>query len=544
MTASYTPINNPEIQFMTNNGMQSLAGGQLFVYLAGTTTKTTTWKDAFGVTANSNPIILDSNGRCTLFALVGTSFKLVLTSATDTDPPTSPFWTVDNIATPDNTSLAPFVSVVGGILNIQSVQLNDTNNVGVLAIVPTGLKLVSDLPILDSSGNEYLAFNKAPNAVNEFTIQNSATGNAPVLAVTGSDSNINLNLLPKGNGSVEVNGINLFSNMSGSVNTIRNPMFTVAQRGLGPTNIGVGSPAYGLDGWIFNASGAASTWARVASTIAHSSGVKFSFVCQITGVTSNTGTVLEQRIYSRTSGKLASQICTFQATITNNSGSALVPVLATFYASALDNWSSPTTDLLPTNLTSIASGTTATVAYTFLASSNAINGYRITLSLPALTTGSAIVNISGVDLRATPSYIVNMIPAQASIPIPEILPFQADYSSNLAFYIASTANGVSPTSGTATGLIGGLLSATATSALFAYSFPIALRNSPSITIYDTAGTANKFSTFSSGTYTPAQALGGSSNIALNVGPTSNQFYIDVAAGTTGCFFNYTASSEL
>jgi len=42
------------------------------------------------------------------------------------------------------------------------------------------------------------------SAVNELTVTNAATGNAPSLAATGGDTNINLNLTPKGTGVVNV----------------------------------------------------------------------------------------------------------------------------------------------------------------------------------------------------------------------------------------------------------------------------------------------------------------------------------------------------
>lgn len=66
----------------------------------------------------------------------------------------------------------------------------------------TGLRLVADQPILDSSGNEYLKFSKTASAVNELTITNAATGNAPILSATGGDTNIDITLTPKGSGKL------------------------------------------------------------------------------------------------------------------------------------------------------------------------------------------------------------------------------------------------------------------------------------------------------------------------------------------------------
>jgi len=74
-----------------------LAGGQVFTYLAGTTSPAITYTSASGATANENPIILDANGQCTIWFTGGVSYKLVLSPATDTNPPTNPFWTADDL---------------------------------------------------------------------------------------------------------------------------------------------------------------------------------------------------------------------------------------------------------------------------------------------------------------------------------------------------------------------------------------------------------------------------------------------------------------
>lgn len=59
------------------------------------------------------------------------------------------------------------------------------------------------IALVDSSGNEYLQFEETASAVNEFSITNAAAGNAPELAATGGDTNINIKLSPKGTGVVK-----------------------------------------------------------------------------------------------------------------------------------------------------------------------------------------------------------------------------------------------------------------------------------------------------------------------------------------------------
>lgn len=57
--------------------------------------------------------------------------------------------------------------------------------------------------IKDANENESLVFQTTASAVNEFEMTNAATGNAPQLAVTGGDSNIDFKLASKGTGVVK-----------------------------------------------------------------------------------------------------------------------------------------------------------------------------------------------------------------------------------------------------------------------------------------------------------------------------------------------------
>ena len=66
---------------------------------------------------------------------------------------------------------------------------------------------------LDVNGNaigngtlELLKFVETGSAVNEFTITNNSTGNNPILSATGDDTNIGINLAPKGTGVVQSGG--------------------------------------------------------------------------------------------------------------------------------------------------------------------------------------------------------------------------------------------------------------------------------------------------------------------------------------------------
>ena len=59
--------------------------------------------------------------------------------------------------------------------------------------------------ILDTNGNELLLLTATGSAVNELTLANAASGNAPSITASG-ETNVSLNLVPKGTGQVQING--------------------------------------------------------------------------------------------------------------------------------------------------------------------------------------------------------------------------------------------------------------------------------------------------------------------------------------------------
>lgn len=75
-----------------------ISAGRLFVYLAGTTTKTTTYSDAAATSPNTNPVVADSAGRIVVFLPSGITYKFVYALAGSDDPPASPYKTVDNVS--------------------------------------------------------------------------------------------------------------------------------------------------------------------------------------------------------------------------------------------------------------------------------------------------------------------------------------------------------------------------------------------------------------------------------------------------------------
>jgi hypothetical protein len=104
----------PKLQFLDNNGVP-LSGGLVYTYAAGTTTPAVTYTDATGNSANSNPVILDSRGECSIW-LGSSSYKFKLTTSTNVE-----IWTVDNISVLTDSANIVFTESGVGAIN-QTVQ--------------------------------------------------------------------------------------------------------------------------------------------------------------------------------------------------------------------------------------------------------------------------------------------------------------------------------------------------------------------------------------------------------------------------------------
>jgi parallel beta-helix repeat protein len=82
----------PKFQFSNATGTP-LASGSLTVYLAGTTTLTNTFQDYQLISANTNPVILDSRGECVLWLDSTVTYKFVLKNSAGVVQ-----WTQDNLS--------------------------------------------------------------------------------------------------------------------------------------------------------------------------------------------------------------------------------------------------------------------------------------------------------------------------------------------------------------------------------------------------------------------------------------------------------------
>jgi hypothetical protein len=83
MAVNLSPIGNG-FQFFNNDGLP-LNAGKIFTYQAGSTTPLATYTDSSGLIANTNPIILGTDGRppSTIWLTQGFFYKFVLKTAAD-----------------------------------------------------------------------------------------------------------------------------------------------------------------------------------------------------------------------------------------------------------------------------------------------------------------------------------------------------------------------------------------------------------------------------------------------------------------------------
>jgi hypothetical protein len=107
--------------------------------------------------------------------------------------------------------------------SVKQIYLNGTDAVDTGIVTTGGVQTLTNKtltsPIIDviddANGNEEIKFTATASAVNELTVANAATGNAPEISSTGDDTNIDIKITPKGTGKVVLDGIK-YPNTDGS----------------------------------------------------------------------------------------------------------------------------------------------------------------------------------------------------------------------------------------------------------------------------------------------------------------------------------------
>jgi hypothetical protein len=99
-------------------GNTPAAGGQLFCYVNKSTTKQNMYTTQAGNVAWSNPIVMDSGGNLggtnEVWIPSGLPATFVFAPANDTDPPASPYWTMNDVSGINDTSVSASEWVSGG----------------------------------------------------------------------------------------------------------------------------------------------------------------------------------------------------------------------------------------------------------------------------------------------------------------------------------------------------------------------------------------------------------------------------------------------
>jgi hypothetical protein len=246
------------------DGTSVASGYKLFQYSSGTTTKVDTYTNSSKNTSNSNPMTLNSSGRLDQDVYIDQSTKFVLAASSAGDPPTSSVWTIDNSSateqlwtttsksanytvTESDRDKLILVDASGGAVTISLLaaatagngfrvvikktdnsantvtidgngsETIDGNTTSVLSSQYDSDNLISDgsnwyaflnignpTTLVDANGNESIILVATASAINEFTVANAATGNGPELRATGGDTDIDIELVPKGTGNVNI----------------------------------------------------------------------------------------------------------------------------------------------------------------------------------------------------------------------------------------------------------------------------------------------------------------------------------------------------
>ena len=162
----------PVQRFVDSNG-NALSGGLLFTYQAGTTTKFATYTDATGDTQNTNPIVLNQRGEAPIWLVPTQAYKFVLSPSNDTDPPTSPIWTEDDIQATGATLMGNLVDEKGS-----GGTIGFAANVDFTPGTTTSLTLSNNY---GSAANLWVAFDAAEQGGDSFTLNgNTLTFNVAI----------------------------------------------------------------------------------------------------------------------------------------------------------------------------------------------------------------------------------------------------------------------------------------------------------------------------------------------------------------------------
>ena len=148
--------------------------------------------------------------------------NVVTTSSTDTL--TNKTLTSPVISTITNTGTLTLPTTTGTIALTSDITVTDTSTSTLSNKTLTAPKFADLGFIADANGNELIILDTVASAVNEVTLANAATGGTPTLTASGGDTNISLDLVAKGTGTVKAGGVNVVT--ISSTDTLTNKTLT------------------------------------------------------------------------------------------------------------------------------------------------------------------------------------------------------------------------------------------------------------------------------------------------------------------------------